>query len=213
MFAELQSGLPFGRNGGPRPVVDRDDFDVSQVFLELRLSHQKTRFAIRAGRQELNHGDGTLVSTRDLNVRRGFDGIRVRVFSDQWHIDAFAVKPVKTQEGVFDDASDPNQTFWGVWAVPSTLDKHAASEMRTTVAATCLTRRLRLGPQQLEFPSLAAANLSAVPHHDCANPCDRLLARPVTLELAREPDPRERHRACLHHPLHGSLMCLDTDTA
>ena len=39
------------------------------------------------------------------------------VLSDQWRIDAFAVKPVKTQEGVFDDASDPNQTFWGVWAV------------------------------------------------------------------------------------------------
>jgi hypothetical protein len=116
-FAELQSGLEFGRNGGPRPVVDRDDLDVSQLFLELRLSHQTTRFTIRAGRQELNYGDGTLVSTRDLNVRRGFDGISLGVRSDQWRIDAFAVKPVKTQAGVFDDASDPNQTFWGVWAV------------------------------------------------------------------------------------------------
>jgi hypothetical protein len=116
-FAEIQSGLPFGRNGGPRPVVDRDDLDVSQLFLELRWTHQTTGFTVRAGRQELNYGDGTLVSTRDLNVRRGFDGISVRVLSDQWRIDAFAVKPVKTQEGVFDDASDPNQTFWGVWAV------------------------------------------------------------------------------------------------
>ena len=116
-FAEIQSRLSFGRNGGPRPVVDRDDFDVSQLFLELRWSHQATGFTVRAGRQELNYGDGTLVSTRDLNVRRGFDGISVRVRSDQWRIDAFAVKPVKTQEGIFDDASDPNQTFWGVWAV------------------------------------------------------------------------------------------------
>jgi alginate export protein len=117
VFAELQSGLPFGRNGGPRPVIDRDDLDVSQLFLELRLSHQTTRFTIRAGRQELNYGDGTLVSTRDLNVRRGFDGVSVRVRSDQWRIDALVVKPVKTQPGVFDDASDTNQTFWGVWAV------------------------------------------------------------------------------------------------
>ncbi len=87
-FAELQSGVPFGRNGGPRPVVDRDDLDVSQLFLELRVSVQTTRFTIRAGRQELNYGDGTLVSTRDLNVRRGFDGIGVRVLSDQWRTGA-----------------------------------------------------------------------------------------------------------------------------
>jgi len=116
-FAEIQSGLPFGRNGGPRPVVDRDDLDVSQLFVELRLSVRTTRVTLRAGRQELNYGDGTLISTRDLNVRRGFDGVGMRVLSDQWRIDAFAVKPVKTQAGVFDDASDPNQTFWGIWAV------------------------------------------------------------------------------------------------
>jgi len=116
-FAEFQSGVPLGRNGGPRLAVDRDDLDVSQLLLELRSSLQKTHFTIRAGRQELNYGDGTLVSTRDLNVRRGFDGISMRVLSEQWRIDAFAVKPVKTQKGVFNDASDPKQTFWGIWAV------------------------------------------------------------------------------------------------
>jgi hypothetical protein len=115
-FVELQSGLPFGREGGPRPVVDRDALDVSQLFLELSVSHQTTRFAVRAGRQELNHGDGTLISTRDLNVRRAFDGISLRALSDRWSVDAFAVKPVKTQQGAFDDASDANQTFWGIWA-------------------------------------------------------------------------------------------------
>src|SRR4051812_30120281 len=47
-FAEVQSGLPFGRDGGPRPVVDRDELDVSQLFLELRLSVQTTRLTIRA---------------------------------------------------------------------------------------------------------------------------------------------------------------------
>ena len=117
-FAELQSGLLFGRNGGPRPVIDQDDLDVSQLLVEFRSSHQNTaRLTVRAGRQELSYGDGTLVSTRDLNVRRGFDGINVRVRAAQWRIDAFAVKPVATQKGVFDDAVDHNQTFWGVWAV------------------------------------------------------------------------------------------------
>jgi hypothetical protein len=116
VFAELQSGLPVGRNGGPRPVVDRDDLDVSQLFFEWRLSGRATRLSIRAGRQELNYGDGTLISTRELNVRRGFDGVSARVRLDQWSIDAFAVKPVKTKDGILDDAPDQKQTFWGVWA-------------------------------------------------------------------------------------------------
>jgi len=50
-------------------------------------------------------------------VRRGFDGIGMHLLSDQWRIDAFAVKPVKTPEGVFDDAFDSSQTLWGIWAV------------------------------------------------------------------------------------------------
>ena len=38
IFAELQSGLEFGRNGGPRPAIDEDKLDVSQLFLELRVN-------------------------------------------------------------------------------------------------------------------------------------------------------------------------------
>jgi hypothetical protein len=117
-FAEVQSGLSFGRTGGPRPVIDQDDLDVSQLLVEYRSSRPNTaRLTVRAGRQELNYGDGTLLSTRDLNVRRGFDGINVRVRAAEWRIDVFAAKPVATHKGVFDDAVDHNQTFWGVWAV------------------------------------------------------------------------------------------------
>jgi hypothetical protein len=118
VFAEFQSGLEFGRNGGPRPVVDQDKLDVSQLFLELNPSTQKDTPAIslRLGRQELNEGEGTLVSTRELNVRRPFDGIKFVFRRPKWRIDAFAVKPVATRNGFFDDAPDRGQTFWGVWA-------------------------------------------------------------------------------------------------
>ena len=118
---------------------------MTQLFLELRLSVQTTRLTIRAGRQELNYGAGTLVSTRDLNVRRGFDGIGMRLLSDQWRIDAFAVKPVKTPEGAFDDASDSNQTFWGIWAVrtkglPAPLRQLDVYYLGWTVRVRSLTR-------------------------------------------------------------------------
>jgi hypothetical protein len=118
MFAELQSGLEAGRNGGPRPSIDEDKLDFSQVFFELTSSAHDNRssISIRIGRQELNYGEGTLVSTREVNVRRPFDGIKMIFRPRDWRIDLFAVKPVATQPRAFDDAPDHSQTFWGLWA-------------------------------------------------------------------------------------------------
>jgi hypothetical protein len=118
IFAELQNGLEFGRNGRPRPAIDEDKLDLSQLFLELRSSTQQHKIPIevRVGRQNLNYGDGSLVSIRDLNVRRPFDGIKLTLRPQEWRIDVFAAKPVETSPGFFDDAPDHSQTFWGIWA-------------------------------------------------------------------------------------------------
>lgn len=118
IFAELQSGLEFRRNGGPRPGIDEDKLDVNQLFLELRSPtyQHKVPIEVRVGRQNLNYGDGSLVSIRDLNVRRPFDGIKLILRPQEWRIDIFAAKPVVTSPGFFDDAPDHTQTFWGIWA-------------------------------------------------------------------------------------------------
>jgi alginate export protein len=118
ILAELQSGLEFGRNGGPRPSIDEDKLDLSQLFLELRPSTRQDRvpIAARVGRQDSNYGDGSLVSLRDLNVRRPFDGIKLILQRHDWRIDLFAAKPIVTSPGFFDDAPDHTQTFWGIWA-------------------------------------------------------------------------------------------------
>src|SRR5262249_43651688 len=106
VFAEFQSGLEFGRNGGPRPVIDQDKIDVGQFFFELNPSTREDpkTITLRIGRQELNYGEGTLVSTRELNVRRPFDGIKLVFRARAWQIDVLAVKPVATQSPPFDDA-------------------------------------------------------------------------------------------------------------
>jgi Alginate export len=118
IFAELQSGLELGRNGGPSPSIDEDKLDLSQLFLELRPSTRQHRvpIAARIGRQDFNYGDGSLVSLRDLNVRRPFDGIKLILQRQDWRIDLFAAKPIVTSPGFFDDAPDHTQTFWGIWA-------------------------------------------------------------------------------------------------
>lgn len=132
VFTELQSGLESGRDGGPRPSIDEDKVDASQLFLELSPStnHDRPPVVLRMGRQELNYGEGTLIATRELNVRRPFDGIKLVLQPQHWRIDAFAVRPVDTRKDAFDDVPDHSQTLWGVWA--------------TTTSDSSLVRRLDL---------------------------------------------------------------------
>src|SRR2546422_3695995 len=117
-FAQFKSGLEDGRNGGPRPT-DRDDFDLHQAFFDVRVPWSDAdSLTLRVGRQELAYGSSRLVSVREEpNVRRTFDGAKVILKLADWQVDAFAVKPVRTKTGVFDDDPDPAQDFWGVYAV------------------------------------------------------------------------------------------------
>ena len=117
-FAQFKSGLESDRDGGPRPV-DRDDFDVHQLFADVRLPLADTgSLTIRLGRQELAFGSQRLVSVRESpNVRQSFDGARATLLSDGWQLDAFAARPVETKSGALDDGPDPDTKFWGVYGV------------------------------------------------------------------------------------------------
>jgi len=117
-FTQFKSGLEDGRNGGPRPP-DEDEFDLHQAFLDVRLPFSEAdSLTLRLGRQELAYGSSRLVSFREgPNVRQSFDGVKGILKIAGWQIDAFAVKPVGTRTGVFDDDSDPDRSFWGLYAV------------------------------------------------------------------------------------------------
>jgi hypothetical protein len=127
LFAHLKSGLEDGRAGGPRST-DEDRLAVHEAFLDLGLSRELT---LRLGRQELVYGSSRLVSNRNgPNVRRGFDGARIILSEGKWRLDAFAVKPVKTEPGAFDDPPDHAVTFWGAYAVtPFPVFKQASVDL------------------------------------------------------------------------------------
>jgi hypothetical protein len=118
IFAQFNSGMEDGRNGGPRPT-DEDDFDLHQAFFDVRFPWSDAdSLTLRLGRQELAYGSSRLVSVREEpNVRRTFDGAKIILKLADWQVDAFAVKPVRTKAGVLDDDPDPAQDFWGVYAV------------------------------------------------------------------------------------------------
>lgn len=117
VFSQLQSSLVTGRSGGAR-ATDRDRTDINQFFVDYHFLDKKNKsLLVRAGRQEIQFGTGKLVNVRDgLNSRQTFDGIRLSAKLNKWTLDAFAVKPVKTDGGFFDDKAISGQTFGGFYA-------------------------------------------------------------------------------------------------
>jgi hypothetical protein len=99
------------------PGTQLDRLDLLQGYGELTLPSAAGSLMVRGGRQELSFGSSRLVSVRDSpNIRRAFDGVRTAwIASPDTRIDAFLVRPVAPQSGLFDDRSDPAQVFWGVY--------------------------------------------------------------------------------------------------
>lgn len=117
-FGELNSSVEDFRTGGPRPVIDEDKFDVHQGFLDFSLKKSShSEVILRAGRQEIQLGSARMVALREgPNVPFSFDGFRLFVRTDVWHMDGFATRPVESNPGIFDDAPDHTFSFWGVYA-------------------------------------------------------------------------------------------------
>lgn len=117
-FGELQSGLEYGRNGGPRPT-DADTLEVHQAFLDWKLAESsQTSVTLRVGRQELGFGSGRLISAAEgLNLRRSLDGVRLIATTGKLVWNATTLRLLKTSNGVFDDTPDHTQTYWGAGVV------------------------------------------------------------------------------------------------
>jgi len=117
IFTQLKSGLESNRAGGPR-LIDEDKLDINQAFLDLTLyAGGKNSLILRTGRQELAFGSRRYISAREgPNVRQTFDGVRLAFSSDRWTVNILATKPVQSKLGIFDDAPDSSQTFWGLYA-------------------------------------------------------------------------------------------------
>lgn len=118
VFAQLQSGVQRGRNGGSRPT-DEDKLDVHQAFFDYKVySDQKRSLTFRVGRQEVEFGSGRLIAASEgVNVRRSFDAIRPIFKQGKWTANGLFAKLTATKKGFFDDDVLSQQTFWGIGAV------------------------------------------------------------------------------------------------
>jgi hypothetical protein len=116
-LVEVVGGYTSGWAGSPPPTQD-DPLDVLQAFVETSLPLSNSEVVVRAGRQELTLGSSRLVSVRESpNIRRAFDGIRATwVRSEDTRVDVFVVRPVFPEDGLIDDRSSSERSFWGAYA-------------------------------------------------------------------------------------------------
>ena len=117
-FLQLESGLEYGRDGGPRPGIDEDKLDVNQGFVEVTPWRKgESSVTVRAGRQLVGLGSTRLVATGvGLNVEQPFDGFRVTWRQAGWTVEGLALRPVVTKTGFFDDVPNSAEELWGVYA-------------------------------------------------------------------------------------------------
>ncbi|MFC5539944.1 alginate export family protein [Rhodocytophaga aerolata] len=127
IFGQLKSGIVQGKTG-ELDLPDKDVLDVHQAFAELTLPYQKSQIILRIGRQEMNYGSSRLVTVREgPNVRLSFDAGKLIYKTHAFQADAFVSRPAETKTGVFDNGSDQNVLFWGVYTTrdfPSILQSH-----------------------------------------------------------------------------------------
>jgi hypothetical protein len=115
VFTEVQSGIEGGRLGGPRPT-DEDRLDLHQAFVDVTWgTASRGSLTLRAGRHEVAFGAGRLISAAEgLNVRRGFDGLRLIGRRHGWTFNSTLMRLVAARPGLFDDRADTGQLTWGV---------------------------------------------------------------------------------------------------
>lgn len=129
-FLQLDSGWIEGRDGGPRPGIDRDRFDINQGFVEFTpwRRAETANVMVRTGRQLVSLGSTRLVATgAGLNVEQPFDGARVTFHVRGWTADGLALRPTLVSTGSFDNQPNSAEELWGLYT------SHPLQMLRTNV--------------------------------------------------------------------------------
>jgi hypothetical protein len=117
VFSQFINAFATDREPSPREI-DENRLDLLQGFADVRFSlHDLDQhITLRGGRQMLGYGSERLISNRyGPNVLQTFDGLKAFAELGSWRADAFWVRPVENELGVFDDRSDPDQALWSLY--------------------------------------------------------------------------------------------------
>jgi hypothetical protein len=97
VFAETQDTDAFWKTPPLAPPF-QETWDLRRAYVELG-NVQEGRFAVRAGRQDLNFGDGLLIGTSYWrNASRGYDAVEAVSNQGSFSATLFAASPVNLQD-------------------------------------------------------------------------------------------------------------------
>jgi hypothetical protein len=126
LFVEGMDSRGPWKNKAPSGAPFRDHADLRQLYLQL--GTEKSANMLRAGRLELDFGDGRLVGSLPwANTARTFDGARGTYAGSGYRLDAFATSVVKVQQDRF-DRNIAGNNFYGLYASFTKLVPKAAVE-------------------------------------------------------------------------------------
>ncbi len=103
-----------GNVPGISGVEGGDYFDLRQLYVELG-NPKQFPLTLTVGRQPLNYGDNRLIADSKWgNFGRTYDGAKLRLQTDKFWVDAFAVRPVQIRKNEVND-SDSADNFFGIY--------------------------------------------------------------------------------------------------
>jgi hypothetical protein len=101
----------------PVTPADRNRADVLQLFGDLVFPvGGDGSLTLRGGRQLLIYGSGRLVDVKyGPNVLQPFDAVKASFNTGPWQCDVLYSRPVAVDIEAFDDRSDEDSRFWGIY--------------------------------------------------------------------------------------------------
>ena len=120
LFAQFGSTVRFFNPNPPTPEIDENKLSVHQLFVDY---HLKKKWAIRLGRQEISYASHRLFTFREgPNNRLAFDAAVIKYMSKKRKIDFFAMSPVISKTGIFDDRTSKDFIV-GIYAINKIVPK------------------------------------------------------------------------------------------
>lgn len=103
VFLQLSSTYRFINPNPLTPEIEQNELSLHQVFIDY---HFNKNWMARIGRQEMSYGSHRLITFREgPNTRLTFDAAILKYNNKNRKVDVFAISPVISQKGVFDDRS------------------------------------------------------------------------------------------------------------
>ena len=115
-FAQFQGAWSTRDSELKNPPTDETGLNLVKGFGDWVVGPGgESRLTLRAGRQVMEYGSQRLISSGP-NIKFSFDGGLIRWECGGWTVDAFAVRPVLTRLGSFNDTTDDTRALWSIYA-------------------------------------------------------------------------------------------------